>query len=125
MTTSLAFRKSFGARLRQLRATRHLSQEALAGEIGNEPRCVSRYERGVTLPNAATLVQLARVLRVSVGKLLLGEEDDERAAAATQIRDHVLLDRFREAERLPPNDRAMIVAIIDALIASRTGEADR
>src|SRR5436305_14336069 len=97
MTTSVAFRKSFGARLRQLRTSRRLSQEALVGEIGNEPRCISRYERGVTLPNAATLVQLARVLRVSIGKLLLGEEDDERAAAVAEIRDRALLDRFRKS----------------------------
>jgi len=69
-----------------------------------------------------TLIQLARVLRVSIGKLLLGEEDDERAATAAEVTDRVLLDRFREVDKLMPNDRAMIVAVIDAPIASRVGE---
>ena len=78
---------------------------------------ISRYERGVCLPQAAMLIGLASAFGISIGKLLLGQEDDERAIAATGIRDPELLDRFRELETLGRDDRRVVIRVIDALLA--------
>ncbi len=112
-----AFRRRFGERLRRLRDRRGWTQEQLAGQLECEQRVISRYERGVSLPQPSMLFLLASAFEVSIGKLLLGQEDDERARAAAGIRDRELLDRFRELETLGPDDRRVVIRIIDALLA--------
>ena len=113
--------KEFGRRLRRLREQRFLSQRQLAEGIQGEPAHISRYERGLFLPNAETLIDLARFLRVSVGTLLLGEE--EAGGGADQpIGDITLLERFRDLEKLSRKDREVVIALIDAWIGSRQHE---
>ena len=48
--------------------------------------------------NAETLADLAKFLRVSVGKLRLGEEDIEGTVASAPINDISLPERFRDLE---------------------------
>lgn len=98
-----------------------LSQRALAEGIGIETAQISRYERGVVMPNAETLIDLASFLRVSVGMLLTGESEAAGVAAAP-IHDISLLERFRDVEKLNRKDREMIIGLIDAIIASRQHE---
>lgn len=111
--------KGFGERLRQLREQRFLSQRDLAKAVGIEVAQISRYERGLYMPSAETLVDLARVLRVSVGQLLVGDDETEAHLAAAPIHDISLLERFRDLEKLSRKDREMVIALIDAVIASR------
>lgn len=113
--------KDFGERLRKLREERHLSQRELAIGIGIEIAQVSRYERGIVMPSAETLLALATFLRVGVG-LLFGQKEDAAAAAKQPIQDLSLLERFRDLERLDRKDREVAIAVIDALIASRQFE---
>lgn len=109
--------KDFGKRLRRIREDRLLSQRQLAEGIGIEVAQVSRYERGLFLPNVETLVDLAEFLRVSVTMLLFARE--EGAAQEPPIQDITLLERFRRVEKLDRKDREMVVGLVDALIASR------
>lgn len=110
--------KDFGKRLKQLREQRFLSQRQLAEGIKIEPAHVSRYERGLFLPNAETLIDLATFLRVSLGTLLLGQEEGT-GQAVPPIADISLLERFRELEKLDRKDREIVVALIDAWVQSR------
>jgi transcriptional regulator with XRE-family HTH domain len=113
--------KQFGKRLKALREQRFLSQRELAEGIKAEPTHISRYERGLFLPNAETLIGLARFLRVSLGTLLLGQ--DEPAGGGDQpIEDITLLERFRELEKLERKDREIVIALIDAWVRSRQVE---
>ncbi|GHO78081.1 tetratricopeptide repeat protein [Ktedonobacter sp. SOSP1-85] len=50
----------FGARLRQERIQRHLSQEALAEALGVSPRSIARWEQDQALPQASVRLQLSR-----------------------------------------------------------------
>ena len=111
--------KDFGKRLRRIREDRLLSQRQLAEGIGIEVAQVSRYERGLFLPNVETLVDLAEFLRVSVTMFLFGREEGTTAAQEPPIKDITLLERFRRVEKLDRKDREMVVGLIDALIASR------
>jgi tetratricopeptide (TPR) repeat protein len=60
---------SFGARLRQERARRHLSQEALAEALGVSPRSISRWENEQILPQPSVRLLLSRFLGFSPDEL--------------------------------------------------------
>lgn len=111
--------KDFGLRLRALREQRFLSQRELAEGIGIEIAQISRYERGLYMPNAETLVELAGFLRVGIATLLVGHEDGQAPGADIPLQDISLLERFRELEKLKRKDREMVIALIDAWVGSR------
>lgn len=113
--------KAFGERLKKLREERFLSQRELAEGIQIETAQISRYERGMVMPNAESLLALARVLRVGVG-LLLGQESERAVADQHPIQDISLLERFRDLEKLSRKDREVVIALIDAWIGSRQVE---
>lgn len=109
--------KRFGERLRKIREDRLLSQKQLADGIRIDVTQISRYERGIVMPNAETLVDLAEFLRISVGEVLVGKKED--TVEQLPIHDISLLERFRDLEKLDRKDREVAIALIDALIASR------
>lgn len=117
----MSLAKEFGQRLRRFRQERFLSQRGLAEAIGIETAQISRYERGLAMPNAENLIDLARSLRVSIPKLLLGEED-RSGGDEPPIQDVSLLERFRDLEKLSRKDREMVIGLIDAVITSRQHE---
>lgn len=114
--------KGFGRRLRKLRDERSLSQSELARAIGSETAHISRYERGVVMPNAESLLELATFLRVDVGFLLTGQESGQGQGDDLPIHDLSLLERFRDLEKLSRKDREVIITIIDALLSTRDHE---
>lgn len=104
----------FAARLRKLREARGLTQKDLAKRIDIEVVQVSRYERGQYLPNAETLVGLARVLQVDLNLLLLGEASG--AAEAMPVLDIPLLERFKDLQKLSKRDRDAVILLIDSVL---------
>ena len=61
--------RRLGTRIRELRETQHLSQEALADLANISRSYMSGIERGVRNCSALHLLRLARALRVNVGDL--------------------------------------------------------
>lgn len=114
--------KEFGQRLRKLRDERFLSQRELATGLGIETAQISRYERGIVMPNAETSIELAKFLKVPIGVLLLGQEDGASSGDQPPIQDLSLLERFRDLEKLSRKDREVVIALIDAMITSRQFE---
>lgn len=53
-----------GDHLRQLREEQDWTQEALGARVGTPPTAVSRWERGLVVPEAAQVARLARALGV-------------------------------------------------------------
>lgn len=62
--------KKIGARIREIRTERELSQEALAFESGVAVNSVATIERGEANPSVAVLLSIARVLKVKVRDLV-------------------------------------------------------
>ena len=60
----------FSDRLVQFREHRHLSQTAVANEIGIALRTYQYYERGEREPQLSTLIRLADFYRVSLDTLV-------------------------------------------------------
>jgi transcriptional regulator with XRE-family HTH domain len=60
----------FGKRLRELRHSSGLTQEALAERAGLPHTHISAMERGIKLPNLLTILRLAVALDCKVAKLV-------------------------------------------------------
>lgn len=82
-------RGQVGARLKQLRQARRLTQEALAERAGLSYKFIGEVERGRGNPTLTTLAALANALGVSLIDLLGVEADRPRLTPrqATQVRD--------------------------------------
>ena len=62
--------KKIGARIREMRTERGLSQEALAFESGVAVNSIATIERGEANPSVAVLLSIARVLKVKLRDLV-------------------------------------------------------
>ena len=60
----------FAQRLKELRAENNISQNKLAEMCNVQQSCVSKWERGVTLPDAEMIVVVCQALHVSADYLL-------------------------------------------------------
>lgn len=61
--------KKFGKKLREVRLSKNLSQEALAWEANIEPMQISRIERGVINTSISQVLNLAKALNIKPGEL--------------------------------------------------------
>lgn len=62
-----------GRRIKELRIKNNLSQSDLAKKIIISPQAISKWERGVSLPDVVTLQQLSELFDVSISYILTGE----------------------------------------------------
>ncbi|WP_243375056.1 helix-turn-helix transcriptional regulator [Geotalea sp. SG265] len=82
-----------GARIKEVRKLRQLSQERLAERVGVEPKQISRIEGGKSSPSMDTLESIARELQVEMKDLfdfrhLEGDERlDDQAYRLLQLMD--------------------------------------
>lgn len=73
----------FGAGIRRARDARGLTQGQLAARVGlSSGLAVSRWERGVTTPTTAHLVEVARVLGTTIDALGGGHDPDAEPSAS-------------------------------------------
>ena len=63
---SSPFSQAFGARLKQSRLDHHLSQSALARQLGIGRSTLVEYESGATVPSLVVAIRLAESLNVSL-----------------------------------------------------------
>ncbi len=64
--------RSLGEEIRERRKQRHLTQEALAHEVGIHPNVIGRLERGFYNTTVLTLLAIAMTLDTSVLELFAG-----------------------------------------------------
>lgn len=106
--------KTFGPRLREFREKRGLSQHELALAVAAHWTQISRYERGLQLPAADRIVDLARVLRVNPDALLIGDRGGVEEIEFKNIR---LYERFRALDELPKDEQETVLRLVDAVLA--------
>lgn len=67
-----------GARIRQLRTDRHLSQEAVAERLGVSRQAITKWESGASFPTTANLMALSEVFGISIMELTEPEGEKKR-----------------------------------------------
>lgn len=90
-----AYAAALGDRIRQVRG--RMAREELAARLGLHVNTLGKFERGVSVPDAFTLVRLASELQVSAEWLLTGVETStkvERSVYAVESGDYVYIPHF-------------------------------
>ena len=67
---NLEIARAFGARVREVRHAKEMTQEAVAEAADLHPTFISNVERGHRVPTIVTLLKLAQALDVDAGELL-------------------------------------------------------
>ena len=80
--------KTIGAKIREYRQKKGLTQDALAAELHVSSQAVSKWENGQTMPDISLLMPISRVLGIGVNDLLGGD------------RREALEKKYHEAEEL-------------------------
>jgi transcriptional regulator with XRE-family HTH domain len=103
-------KKDVGARVRELRQSRDLSQGKLAAALGIPATNVSAIERGVRGLSIQQLAKLAKALDVPPGEILNGHSQARLQSASRLPR------RFERIRGLPRTKRRVLFEIIDAFL---------
>jgi len=110
---SLPSGEFFGVRWAQLRKAAGYTLQELGAEVGISKRMVIYYESQGGQPPIHLLPKFAKALGVTADELL-GTKPARKIRARPQ-RDR-LWQRFKQVERLSPEDRRQIVQVVDALL---------
>ncbi|MGD9154487.1 MAG: helix-turn-helix transcriptional regulator [Bacillota bacterium] len=102
----------FADRLRHLRKEHGWTQDKLAEKLGVHGRQIGKYELGIVLPGAETLIKIAKTLNVSIDYLLL----DEQTNSVNEISDPELLRLFGAIDQMNGEDRKIVKSLIDAYV---------
>jgi transcriptional regulator with XRE-family HTH domain/DNA-directed RNA polymerase subunit RPC12/RpoP len=78
------------------RKNKNLTQEQLAEKLNITDRAVSKWERGLSLPDASIMLSLCNILDINVNELLSGEMIDKKDSKETT--DKLLLEMARRDE---------------------------
>ena len=83
---------AFGHFLAQLRREKGMTQKELAATLYVSDKAVSKWERGLSVPDISLLVPLAEQLNVTVAELLQGRRVEEEQRFTREETEYVLLD---------------------------------
>lgn len=112
--STLTFAEAFGARLREIRERRGMTQQQLADALKIHRPRITQYETGVVVPEGETLAAIAAVLEVSLDELILGRPSEQ----PDDVRDARLRASVRELEELRNRKLVdVVVTVVDALVS--------
>ena len=72
-----------GRFLKKLRTAKKMSQTELALMLGISNRAVSKWERGITMPDISIINELSKILGITSDELLSGEINKETKSIKT------------------------------------------
>ena len=86
-----------GRFIAECRKKANLTQVQLADRLGITDKAVSKWERGVAMPDTSIMLDLCDILHISVNELLSGEKIDMENG--DQKNEQLLLDMAKELEK--------------------------
>ena len=108
----------FGENLKKIRKTKGYTQEELAIKIHVVRQTISKWEKGLSVPDADTLSKLADVLEINVSELLGSEikEETDKNEIAKQLAkiSEQLAVKNRRHKRIWKVIGAILLAVIVA-----------
>lgn len=105
--------KKTGEFIRTLRMEKNLTQKELAEGLHVSTQAVSKWERGLGMPDISLLEPLAEALGVSVAELLAGEWSEAAAQAEEPVR--TVLQMVREKLRRKNVQMGLLVGLLAAV----------
>ena len=100
---------TFGDRLAYARKQKEMRQADLGKLVGTSGDIIGKYERGENMPSIEVATKMADALGVTLDYLVKDTE--------YQSIDKDALKRFKLLEKLSPEDKAHIFALMDAFFA--------
>ncbi len=98
-----------GARIKELRKMRGLTQEKLSQKLGIDPKSLSRIEVGGSFPSFETLDKLTKVLQVELVDFFEFDNKPKNASALRRVISELIKDAGEEKLRL-------VVRVLKALL---------
>ena len=86
-----------GRFIAQCRKKENLTQLQLSEKLGITDKAVSKWERGITMPDSSIMLELCDILHISVNELLSGEKINMENN--NQKNEQLLLDMAKELEQ--------------------------
>ena len=86
-----------GRFIAECRKKANLTQMQLAGKLGITDKAISKWERGMAMPDASIMLELCDILCISVNELLSGEKN--HMENSNQKNEQLLLDMAKELEK--------------------------
>ena len=84
-----------GKFIAECRKRENLTQMQLAEKLGITDKAISKWERGIAMPDSSTMLELCDILSISVNELLSGEKI---SMENNQKNEQLLLDMAKELE---------------------------
>ena len=75
----------------------NLTQKQLAEKLGITDKAISKWERGIAMPDTSIMLELCDILGISVNELLSGEKNNMENS--NQKNEQLLLDLAKELEK--------------------------
>jgi transcriptional regulator with XRE-family HTH domain len=100
----------------KLRKERKWSQDKLGNLAKVDGRQICRYEKGNSIPSAETLKKIADIFGVSVDYLM--SDKPEEGTNETPIKDHELLNFFREIDQMGQKERTAIKLVLETFVVN-------
>lgn len=97
-------KQAFGAFLAALRKEKGYTQKDLAAKLFVSDKAVSKWERGLSVPDVSLLVPLAELLDVTVTELLEGRRLDTAVSMPLEEADVVVKKALTLAEEQQPDE---------------------
>ena len=85
-----------GKFISECRKQKNLTQMQLSEKLGITDKAVSKWERGIAMPDSSIMLELCDILNISVNELLSGEKI---SMENNQKNEQLLLDMAKELER--------------------------
>ena len=110
--------QKIGTLIAETRKERNMTQKDLAEKLRVSDRAVSKWERGLNLPNAELFEPLCEQLGISVMELLRGERNDAEQITVTEAEDAVsaIAELAKMKERKARWLRGCVVLLVCALL---------
>ena len=86
-----------GKFIAECRKQKNLTQMQLSEKLGITDKAVSKWERGITMPDTSIMLELCEILGISVNELLIGEKINMENN--DQKNEQLLLDMAKEIEK--------------------------
>ena len=76
--------------LKQLRKSKGLSQEELAIRLNVVRQTISKWEKGISVPDADMLIKIAEIFEVSVSELLGAKIEEKNEQDVNEVADQLM-----------------------------------